>query len=48
MYKECRPLATVQYRQQILQRSVKLKRKKNAKIFLVMGKQRVDSSPLKL
>ena len=48
MYKECRPLATVQYEQHILQRSAKIERKKNRKIIQVREKRRMDSSPLKL
>ena len=48
MYKERRPLATVQYEQHILLESEKMERKKYAKILQVREKLRMDSSPLKL
>ena len=47
MYKECRPLASVQYEQHILHKSAKI-RKKNGKILQVRGKRGMDSFPLKL
>ena len=44
IYKECSPLAIIQYEQHILQRSIKLERKENKKYYMLRDNKSMDSS----